>query len=297
VDGVINVYKEQGMTSFDVVFHCKKIFDTRKVGHTGTLDPMATGVLPICIGKATKLVEYLTADDKVYTATLKLGLVTDTQDITGTVLEQNDTPVTEEQVRAAAQSFLGDSLQVPPMYSAIKIDGRKLVDLARKGVEVERPPRPITIYAIDFLQCREEEREYVIQVHCKKGTYIRSLCHDIGQKLGVGGVMKTLERNRSGSFGQDTARTLDELRKAKEEGKLEELLLPVDFPFRQLERIDLNPIQERMVKNGVSLALSRLSAKEGEGQVAVYGPCGDFLMLAEKLPQEDSLKMIKSFYG
>ncbi|MGI6031743.1 MAG: tRNA pseudouridine(55) synthase TruB [Eubacteriales bacterium] len=296
MDGIVNVNKQAGMTSFDVVFHCRKIFDTRKIGHTGTLDPMATGVLPVCVGKGTKLVEFLMADDKVYTATLQLGLVTDTQDSTGQVLSRNDRPVPASLVRETVQSFVGDSLQVPPMYSAIKVSGQKLVDLARKGVEIPREARPVTIYAIDMVEEDPQARRYVLRVHCKKGTYIRSLCHDIGQRLGVGGVMASLHRNRSGVFDETTAVTLDELRAAREEGRLEQLLLPVESAFRDWEKLVVDSRQEELIRHGVRLALSRLQIGDDERPVAVYNERGELLMAAEKLWEADSLRQLRSFY-
>lgn len=296
MDGVVNVYKEAGMTSFDVVFHCRCIFSTRKVGHTGTLDPMAVGVLPVCIGKGTKLVEYLTADEKEYIATLRLGLETDTQDSTGKVLHSSDAPVSQVQVQEALQQFVGDIQQVPPMYSALKVDGKKLVDLARRGVEVERQPRPVVIHEIEILEAREQQREYVIRVHCGKGTYIRTLCHDVGQVLGVGGVMASLERTRSGVFDRSTAVTLDTLRDAVQQGNLEQYLLSLDFPFQHDERLTVDGVQERLVRNGVALMLSRTRVKPGSGRVAVYSKAGQLLIVGQKDWKKDSLRLEKSFF-
>lgn len=296
MDGVVNVYKEAGMTSFDVVFHCRRIFGTRKVGHTGTLDPMAVGVLPVCIGKGTKLVEYLTADEKEYIATLKLGLETDTQDSTGKVLHSSDALVSQAQVKAALGQFVGSIQQVPPMYSALKVDGKKLVDLARRGVEVERQPRPVVIHEIEVLEAREAQREYVIRVHCGKGTYIRTLCHDVGQVLGVGGVMASLERTRSGVFDRSTAVTLDTLRQAAGQGRLEQHVLPLDFPFQKDERLTVDGVQERLVRNGVALMLSRTRAKPGSGRVAVYNKAGALLIVGQKDWQQDTLRLEKSFF-
>ena len=207
-DGIINVYKEKGFTSFDVVAKMRGILGQKKVGHTGTLDPEAEGVLPVCVGKGTRLCDMLTDRDKTYEATLLLGMETDTQDTTGTVLSETDASgLTEEAVREAVLCFVGDYDQIPPMYSALKVNGRKLCDLARQGVEVERKPRPVKIYDITIRSIRLPE--VVMTVSCSKGTYIRTLCHDIGEKLAVGGCMKKLLRTRAAGFRMEDSRTLD----------------------------------------------------------------------------------------
>jgi tRNA pseudouridine55 synthase len=226
-DGIINVYKEKGFTSFDVVAKMRGILGQKKVGHTGTLDPEAEGVLPVCVGKGTRLCDMLTDRDKTYEATLLLGMETDTQDTTGTVLSETDASgLTEEAVREAVLCFVGDYDQIPPMYSALKVNGRKLCDLARQGVEVERKPRPVKIYDITIRSIRLPE--VVMTVSCSKGTYIRTLCHDIGEKLAVGGCMKKLLRTRAAGFRMEDSRTLDELQALKDTGRLEEAVLPVD---------------------------------------------------------------------
>ena len=194
--GILNVYKEAGCTSHDVVARLRGICKQKKIGHTGTLDPDAVGVLPVCLGNATKLSDMLTDRQKEYVADFRLGVTTDTQDISGRILEEREVLVSPSQVREAVFSFLGDSLQVPPMYSALKVGGKKLCDLARAGREVERRPRPVTIYSIELL--REEHPDYTIRVSCSKGTYIRTLCHDVGELLGCGGVMTGLKRTRVG---------------------------------------------------------------------------------------------------
>ena len=202
-DGIINVYKEKGFTSFDVVAKMRGILGQKKVGHTGTLDPEAEGVLPVCVGKGTRLCDMLTDRDKTYEATLLLGMETDTQDTTGTVLSETDASgLTEEAVREAVLCFVGDYDQIPPMYSALKVNGRKLCDLARQGVEVERKPRPVKIYDITIRSIRLPE--VVMTVSCSKGTYIRTLCHDIGEKLAVGGCMKKLLRTRAAVLPVET---------------------------------------------------------------------------------------------
>ena len=198
VNGIINVYKEKGYTSFDVVAKLRGIFKQKKIGHTGTLDPDAEGVLPVCLGKATKVCDLLTDKSKEYEAVLLLGKVTDTQDITGTVLEEKDVKVTEEAVRETVLSFVGDYMQIPPMYSALKVNGKKLCDLAREGKTVERQARPVKILTIDILDVTLPRVR--MRVHCSKGTYIRTLCQDIGEKLGCGGCMESLLRTQVSEF-------------------------------------------------------------------------------------------------
>jgi len=210
MDGIINVYKEAGFTSHDVVAKLRGILHQTKIGHTGTLDPMATGVLPVCCGKATKVCELLADRDKTYQAVCRLGIVTDTQDTTGKILEEVSVKdITREQITDAVESFRGSSMQIPPMYSALKVGGRRLYELAREGVEVERKPREIFISDIKVLQMDIEERIFSMEVTCSKGTYIRTLCHDIGQKLGIGAAMENLVRTRVGNFQIADAMTLD----------------------------------------------------------------------------------------
>ena len=198
MDGIINVYKEEGFTSHDVVAKLRGICRQKKIGHTGTLDPQATGVLPVCLGSATRACEMLTDRTKEYVAELLLGQMTDTQDITGTVLEEKDVKVTEEAVRETVLSFVGDYMQIPPMYSALKVNGKKLCDLAREGKTVERQARPVKILTIDILDVTLPRVR--MRVHCSKGTYIRTLCQDIGEKLGCGGCMESLLRTQVSEF-------------------------------------------------------------------------------------------------
>ena len=207
--GIINVYKEAGYTSFDVVAKMRGILGIKKVGHTGTLDPDATGVLPVCIGKATKVCDLLTDKDKTYEAVMRLGVVTDTQDMTGQVLEEHAVTVTEDAVRRAVGQFVGQIEQVPPMYSALKVGGQKLCNLARKGIEVERKPRPVTIYEIRIKNIALPL--VTMEVHCSKGTYIRTLCQDIGQALGCGGCMESLVRTQVASFALADSLTLAQI--------------------------------------------------------------------------------------
>jgi tRNA pseudouridine55 synthase len=222
MDGIINVYKEAGFTSHDVVAKLRGILHQKKIGHTGTLDPMATGVLPVCCGKATKVCELLADRDKTYQAVCRLGIVTDTQDTTGRVLEEASIgDLTREDIAEAVESFRGESMQIPPMYSALKVGGRKLYELAREGVEVERKPRPIFISDIKILQMDIEEQIFSMEVTCSKGTYIRTLCHDIGQKLGIGAAMENLVRTRVGNFQIADAMTLDVIEQLSSESEEE----------------------------------------------------------------------------
>lgn len=218
LSGIINVYKEKGYTSFDVVAKLRGILKTKKIGHTGTLDPDAEGVLPVCLGKATKVCDLLTDKDKEYEAVMLLGIVTDTQDITGQILTQREVNVTEEEVRAAILSFVGDYMQVPPMYSALKVNGKKLCDLARDGITVERAARPVKILDIEIMSM--ELPRVHMRVHCSKGTYIRTLCQDIGEKLGCGACMESLLRTRVSHFTVEDALRLSEIEKLAAEESL-----------------------------------------------------------------------------
>lgn len=223
MDGVINIYKEAGWTSFDVVAKMRGILKIKKIGHTGTLDPAATGVLPVCVGKGTKKVESFMADDKVYRAVMLLGVTTDSQDMTGEILTRSEVNSAEAEVAEAVKSFIGGYDQLPPMYSAKKVNGKKLVDLARKGVEVERKPRFVNIMDIDIEKI--ELPRVTMTVTCSKGTYIRTLCHDIGQKLGCGAAMESLIRTRVGRFKIEDAITLEQLEKFRDEDRLEEVVI------------------------------------------------------------------------
>ena len=223
MDGVLNIYKEAGWTSFDVVAKMRGILKIKKIGHTGTLDPAATGVLPVCIGKGTKKVESFMADDKVYRTVMLLGVTTDSQDMTGEILTRTEVNLTEQDVREAIESFIGGYDQIPPMYSAKKVGGRKLVDMARKGIEVERKPRFVNIMDIGIDDMSLPR--VTMTVTCSKGTYIRTLCHDIGQKLGCGAAMESLIRTRVGRFKIEDAVTLDDLQKLADEDRLEEVVI------------------------------------------------------------------------
>lgn len=248
MNGIINVYKEAGYTSHDVVARLRGILRTKRIGHTGTLDPAATGVLPVCAGRSTILSDIIADGEKVYRAVLLLGTSTDTYDLEGRILKTREVVCKEEEAEAAVKSFIGEQEQLPPMYSAVKIGGKKLYELARKGIEVERKPRKIMIYDIAVEQVSLPE--LMITITCSKGTYIRTLCHDIGETLGCGGCMKKLERVKVGIFTADTARKIDEIREAAEAGRLSEVLIPPDRFFMSLPGIKTPEEYDRAAYNG-----------------------------------------------
>ncbi len=249
--GIINVYKEKGFTSHDVVAKLRGICKQKKIGHTGTLDPDAVGVLPVCLGSATKLCDMLTDKEKEYIAVLRLGLITDTQDISGEVLEEKEVCVSVEQVKEVIYSFLGDYAQIPPMYSALKVNGKKLYELARAGKEVERAARPVVIHELEILE--ENMPEFTIRVRCSKGTYIRTLCHDIGQKLGCGGVMTSLIRSKSGTFTLEQTYKLSEIQNYADEGRLSELVMPIEKMFDHLPAVTVKVEAYKILQNGNQL--------------------------------------------
>lgn len=263
MDGIINVYKEKGFTSHDVVAKLRGILRMKKIGHTGTLDPAAEGVLPVCLGKGTRLCDMLTDKTKTYRAVLLLGQETDTQDTTGTVLAEYPVEVTEEAVREAIYSFFGDYMQIPPMYSALKVNGKKLYELARQGKEVERQPRPVQILDIQIGQV--DLPRVTFSVTCSKGTYIRTLCYDIGRKLGCGGCMESLLRTRVDRFKLEDSLTLSQIEKLRDEGRVEEYVVPVE---------------------GVFLGLPALVTKPGEGDKLVHNGNPFTAELAEEMKHE-----------
>ena len=300
-DGVLILDKPAGMTSHDCVAIMRRLFRTRKVGHTGTLDPMATGVLPILLGRAAKAAEYLTAEDKHYIAGLRLGITTDTEDITGKTLTESDSIPDAAAVIAAAESFIGGYDQIPPMYSALKVDGQKLYDLARQGITVERKARPINIPSLVCTQ--QDARTYTLDVLCSKGTYIRTLCADIGAKLGCGGVMCSLRRAGSGNFTLDRAYTVEALEAMTDEERLS-CLLPTQSLFADLETLVLPAFYERLADNGQPIHLKKLC--RGKYDESRYTPgqrmtiCGEnkgFFALGEVTAGEDGfvIKPIKKF--
>lgn len=281
--GVVVVDKPAGMTSFDVVAKMRKIYGTRRIGHTGTLDPDATGVLVILIGRGAKATEFITAGKKSYSAKMKLGITTDTEDISGKILTESENIPSEDDVISASLSFIGDYMQIPPMYSALKRNGEKLVDLARRGITVEREARPVHIYE---LSCRRAERpdEYILAVSCSHGTYIRTLCADIGEKLGCGACMSALRRSETGGFSLKDAHTIEDIAQDPEK-----YLLSVETLFASLPRIDLRGREEKLVKNGVSLPFDGFEEKT---RVRLFAN-GEFFGLGEF--KDGKVKCIKFF--
>lgn len=281
INGIVNIYKEKGYTSHDVVAVLRKVVGQKKIGHTGTLDPDATGVLPVCLGRATKVCELLTDHDKTYEALLLLGKTTDTQDISGEVLEERDPGnLTEEEVRSCIESFIGEYDQIPPMYSALKVNGKKLYELAREGKTMERKSRRVQIHGIRILEMNLPHVR--MKVDCSKGTYIRTLCHDIGEKLQVGGCMEELERTKVGRFLKEDAVTLDEVRQKMEQGEGAELFTPLDQIFAELPAVTVTDAKAWMSYNGNDLPERFLLEKEEwtDGQeVRVYDSRKNFIGL------------------
>lgn len=293
--GIINVYKEKGYTSHDVVAKLRGIVGQKKIGHTGTLDPDAEGVLPVCLGRATKVCDLLTDKDKTYRAVLLLGQTTDTQDTSGTILETHDTnELTEERVIEMIRSFVGEYAQIPPMYSALKVNGKKLYELAREGKTVERKPRMVQIRQIDIRKMDLPRVE--IEVACSKGTYIRTLCHDIGEKLAVGGCMESLLRVKAGSFELQESLRLDEIQEAKEQGRLEDILIPIDRVFEQYQKIQILPEEEKRLRNGNFLSLPEGDQTfHNREQVRVYDSQGDFAAIYQYREKEKQFRIVKMF--
>ena len=288
MNGIIIIDKPQEWTSNDVVSRLRRVFNTRRIGHGGTLDPMATGVLPVFVGRATRGVEFFEHAQKVYETVLRPGITTDTEDITGRVLTEQDAFVTEGMVEKVLEQFRGDIMQVPPMYSAIKVNGQKLYDLARKGREVERQPRPITIHELTLLGMEADGIH--LRVRCSKGTYIRTLCKDIGEALGCGGCMAALRRVEAGEYTLEGSIPLRELLDISERGEdVEHLLRPVDTMFASHEKLLLNEKQARLVKNGNAFV-----SDCPDGTYRVYAPDWEFLALCRA--ENGQVKTIKSFF-
>ena len=295
-DGVLIVNKHAGVTSHDIVGMVRRLFGTRAVGHAGTLDPMATGVLVVLLGRAAKATEYLSGGDKRYIATLRLGLTTDTQDTTGTVLTTCEVIPNEEQLQAALPAFRGEILQMPPMYSALKVGGQKLVDLARQGVVVERRARPVTVHALTAVPT-DCNTDYTLDVTCSGGTYIRTLCEDIGASLGCGGTMASLCRATACGFTLDESVTIEELERMDREARLA-LLRPTESLFSHLPSLTLPAFYDRLIGNGCAVALSKLRVVHPLGtRVRLYHPDGRFFALAEVVSTDEGLaiKSIKTF--
>ena len=291
MDGILVIYKEKGYTSHDVVAVVRRMLHTKKVGHTGTLDPDAEGVLPVCVGRATRAADMFPDKRKAYTAGVRLGLITDTQDTTGTILETRQVNVSEAQIRAASAEFVGEINQIPPMYSAIKVNGKKLYEYARKGEKVERPVRTVQIDAIAVQKVTKTG--FFMDIVCSKGTYVRTLCHDIGLQLGCGAAMESLVRTKSGGYSLAQSITLADLEKAVSDGRLKAFLHPVDSVFSCYPAMQLNETLTSRIRNG---AVS--TVQEPCGRYRIYGADGGFLCLGEVVPQGNRrvVKTVKNFF-
>lgn len=288
MNGIIIIDKPSGWTSHDVVGKLRGLLRERRIGHGGTLDPMATGVLPVFVGRATRAVEFCENAEKEYIAGLRLGLETDTQDITGTVTGQHEVNVSRNDVLSALARFTGEQEQIPPMYSAVKVGGQKLYSLARKGIEVERKPRKITISTLELLDT--DGGDFMLRIVCSKGTYVRTLCNDIGAFLGCGGVMSSLRRTRAGAFTENSAVTLETVAELAEAEAAETLLSPVDSLFSGYSAITVGAAEEKKCRNGNAFAWPSAP----DGLLRVYGEHGEFLLLGQAYG--GMVKTVKSFF-
>jgi len=298
LDGVLNIYKEKGYTSHDVVAKMRGILKQKKIGHTGTLDPDAQGVLPVCLGQATRLCDMLTDHDKTYRAVMLLGVETDTQDAGGQVLAREDVVCTEEEVRQAISSFVGPYDQVPPMYSALKVDGKRLYELARQGKVVERKARPVTIYEIAIESI--ELPRVTMTVHCSKGTYIRTLCHDIGQVLGCGACMESLLRTKVERFLLKDSITLGQLEEIRDAGTLDQHIITIEQMFSDYPAVRAKAEADRLVHNGNPVGPDQVESDQRlkpEMHVRLYDSSGHFLGIYEYQQERDWLKPQKMFLG
>ena len=287
MNGIILVDKPQDWTSHDVVAKLRGVLHERRIGHSGTLDPLATGLLVVFVGRATRAVEFAEADSKEYITGLHLGVSTDTQDITGNIVASSGALPDEAALRAAIGRFIGDIEQIPPMYSAIKIGGKKLYELARRGESVERAPRKITVSAIDI--AGRDGDDYILNISCSKGTYVRTLCSDIGEALGCGACMSSLRRTRAGVFSVDDAHSLADIEAAVREGRLSDIILPVDTLFASFPKLTVSQSAAKRLKNG---NIIKISAEDGDYRV--YSDPEEFLLLGRV--EGGKLKTIKSFY-
>ena len=287
MNGIILIDKPQGWTSHDVVGKLRGILHERRIGHSGTLDPLATGLLVVFIGRATRAVEFAEADRKEYIAGLRLGMSTDTQDITGRIISKETDIPDEPEVRIAIERFRGELEQIPPMYSAVKIGGKKLYELARKGESIERKPRHITIFGLEITG--RSDNDSILDVVCSKGTYIRTLCHDIGAALGCGGCMSSLRRTKSGVFSVDNAYTIAEIQEAADRGEEEKLLLPIDTLFAGYTKLSVDADSEKKLKNGCIINTS-----SPDGRFRVYSEDGESLLLGDV--KDGVMKTVKNFF-
>ena len=284
MNGIINIYKEQGYTSHDVVAKLRGILRMKKIGHTGTLDPDAVGVLPVCTGRATKLCGMITDWGKTYEAVMLLGMRTDTQDISGNILSQTEVNVTKIQIMDVIGSFTGEYDQIPPMYSALKHNGKKLYELARQGIEIERKPRRVNIKSIliNDINLEDNDKTVTFTVECSKGTYIRTLCEDIGNRLGCGACMQSLKRTRVGSFSIDNSYTLSQIEQMVQAGKTDEILTPIDEMFSDSRKVIISQEYDKLLYNGNKLPYNSIQGKNDvqhneDEQVRVYDKNDEFI--------------------
>lgn len=294
--GILIINKHTGVTSHDIVNRARRLYNTKKVGHTGTLDPLASGVLVVLIGRAAKAAEYLSSDKKGYKARIRLGITSDTEDITGNILTRSDNIPSESEVQLACEKFIGDIQQIPPMYSALKVNGKKLCDLARKGIEVERKARGITVYSLAVTPT-DSVTDYVLDVTCSAGTYIRTLCADIGKELGCGAVMAELERTEAGGFSIENAVSVKELEEMTESERLS-LLLPTERLFASLPEVRLSEFYERLCKSGCEIYQKKIGTRHEAGKrVRISTASGAFFALGEIREYENgsAVKAIKQF--
>lgn len=299
MNGVLVVDKPGGFTSFDVVAVARGLSHEKKIGHTGTLDPLATGVLPLLLGRAAKAADLLPDTDKVYRAAFRLGERRDTGDVTGEIVETDEIPISREKLEKAMEPFRGEIQQLPPMYSAVSVNGKRLYELARKGLEVERKPRPVTIFRLELEHYDPAAREGIFAVVCSKGTYIRALIEDIARGAGTCGTMTALRRVRACGFSEEEAISLDRLKELAAEGKLFQVLRPVDSLFEEYPAVTVSQAQAARFQNGGSLAmervkLPRITLRAG-ARLRIYRPGGSFLGLAEADPEQGQLKFLKLF--
>lgn len=296
MNGILLINKPEGFTSFDVIAKLRGILKIKRLGHAGTLDPMATGVLPVFVGKATKACDILPDNEKSYTASFSLGVITDTQDSTGKVIKTFDKKVTKEELVQTLSHFVGDIKQLPPMYSAVSVNGKRLYDLARKGIEVEREARTIHIDRCELLSFDEKSRSGKLFIACTKGTYIRTIIHDIGSELMCGGIMTALVRNSSSGFKLEDCLTIDEVQKLSLDGNIDSVIIDIDKAFEKYDAIKLNEIQTRMYKNGVRLDSDRVNHNENSEIFRVYSNTDEFLGLCRKDSEANELIMTKNFF-
>lgn len=297
LNGIICINKPQDFTSFDVIAKMRGILKMKKLGHSGTLDPMATGVLPVFAGGATKAISIIPETGKSYRAGFQLGIETDTYDTTGEIIGKKDFKISRDQLLNSLEAFKGKITQLPPMYSAVQVNGKRLYDLARKGVEVERPEREVEISRLELLEFDEKTGKGTLEMSCSKGTYVRSVIHDVGQALECGAAMTSLVRTLSNSFSLEECVTLEELEKLRDEDKLWKIIKPVEKMFLTLPQIKLSEKKTTMYKNGVKLMLERMNIPENAEKLRVYGFDGEFIGIAKPDREENVLRVLKNLNG